>query len=150
LPAVGDLGVEAPVGGPPQQLRVDLLDGADARYHQPVDPEGPGVGRCRDQAQPVSGGDGDLGGDWDGAGGEGVAVELEWGGDIQLADPLDQSDGDRRAQPREDHGQQVRQIAWRPSLRADLGGAVKRPAWVGELLADPFRLGGPGQLLDQP
>jgi hypothetical protein len=39
---------------------------------------------------------------------------------------------------------------WRPALRADLGRAVQRPARVNELLADPLRLAGPGQLLDQP
>jgi hypothetical protein len=150
LPTVRELDLQATVGGPPQQLRVDLLDGADARYHQPVDPEGVGVGRCGDQAQPVSGGDGGLGGDGDGAGGEGAGVDLEGGGDLQLADPLDQADADRWPPPREDHGQPVRQIVWRPALRADLGGAVQRPARVGELLADPLGLVGTGQLLDQP
>ena len=98
----------------------------------------------------MSGGDGGLGGDRDGAGREGAGVDLEGGGDLQLADPLDQADADRWPQPREDHSQQVRQIAWRPALGADLGGAVQRPARVGELLADPLRLAGPGQLLDQP
>jgi hypothetical protein len=48
LPTVGELDLEATVGGPPQQLRVDLLDGADARYYQSVEPEGAGVGRCGD------------------------------------------------------------------------------------------------------
>jgi len=40
--------------------------------------------------------------------------------------------------------------SWRPALGADLGGAVQRPARVGELLADPLGLGCAGQLLDQP
>jgi hypothetical protein len=121
LPTVGELDLQATVGGPPQQLWVDLLDAADARYHQPVDAEGAGVGRCRDQAQPVSGGDGGLGGEWDGAGRERAGVDLEQGGDLQLADPLDQADADDWAQPREDHSQQVRLLVWRPALRADLG-----------------------------
>jgi hypothetical protein len=98
----------------------------------------------------VSGGDGGLGGDRDGAGRERAGVDLERGGDLQLADPLDQADADRWAPPREDRRQQVRQIPWRPALGVDLGGAVRRPARVGELLADPLRLDGPGQLLDQP
>ena len=98
----------------------------------------------------MSGGDGGLGGDWDGAGRERAGVDLERGGDLQLADPLDQADPDRWPQPREGRGQQKRQITWCPSLRADLGGAVQRPARVGQLLADPLGLGGAGQLFDQP
>jgi hypothetical protein len=89
LRSVRELDVEATVGGPSQQLRVDLLDGADARHHQPVDPEGAGVGRSRDQAQPVAGGDGGFGGDRDGGGREGAGVDLKRGGDLQLADPFD-------------------------------------------------------------
>lgn len=98
----------------------------------------------------MAGGDGGLGGDWDGPGGERAGVDLEWGGDLQLADPLDQADADRWTPPREDHSQQECQIAWRPALHADLSGAVKRPTRVGERLADPLGLAGAGQLLDQP
>src|SRR3982751_3014438 len=34
LPTLGELDLQAAVGGPRQQPRVDLLDGADARHHQ--------------------------------------------------------------------------------------------------------------------
>jgi hypothetical protein len=150
LSTVGELDVQATVGGPPEQPRVDLLGGADAGHHQPVDPEGAGVGGRRDQAQPVTGGNGGGGGDGDGAGRERAGVDLEGGGDLQLPDPLDQADADRWPRPGEGRGQQQRQITWCPSLGRDLGGAVQRPARVGELLADPLGLAGPGQLLDQP
>src|SRR4030095_16292316 len=80
--AAGQLDLQATVGGPAQQLRVDLLDSADARHHQPVHPEGAGVGRGREQAQPVAGGNGGLGADRDGPDGERAGVDLEWGGDL--------------------------------------------------------------------
>src|SRR5215211_9416703 len=81
----------------------------------------PALAGVATRRSPCRGGDGGLGGDRDGAGRERAGVDLEWGGDLQLADPLDQADADRWAQPREDHRQQVRQLVWRRSLHADLG-----------------------------
>src|SRR4029453_13957241 len=150
LPTVGEFDLEATGGGPPQQLRVDLVGGVGAGHDQPVHLRGDRIGGGCDQAQPVPGGDGGGGGDRDRAGRERAGVDLEGGGDLQLADPLDQADADRWARPREGRRQQERQIAWCPSLGGDLGGAVERPARVGQLLADPLRLAGAGQLLDQP
>jgi hypothetical protein len=98
----------------------------------------------------VSGGDGAVGGDRDGVGGEGARVELERGGDLQLADSLEQADADGRPPPWEGHGQQGGEIAWRPALLGDSGGAVEHPAGVGEFTADPLRLGRAGELFDQP
>ena len=96
----------------------------------------------------MSGGDNGLGGDRDGAGRERAGIDLERGGDLQLTDPLDQADTDRRA-PQEDHSQQVRQIAAAQRWARISVGPCKRPARVGELgrPAGPRR---PGQLLDQP
>ena len=52
LPTVRELDLQATVGGPPQQLGVDLLDGADASHHQPLDPEGAGVGGVATRRSP--------------------------------------------------------------------------------------------------
>jgi hypothetical protein len=72
-PSADELDLELTVSGPREELGIDW--------------------GC-DQAQPVSGGDDVAGADRDGVGGEGVGVELEWGGDVELTGAVEQADAD--------------------------------------------------------
>ena len=77
-------------------------------------------------------------------------VDLERGGDVDLAGAFDEPDAERRPAPWCEGGEEVGEVTWRRPLRGDAGGAVQRPARVGQLAAHPLRLGGAGELLDQP
>src|SRR4029077_2646016 len=68
----------------------------------------------------------------------------------EFADALGQLDADRRPAPWCEGGEEVGEVTWRRVLGGDAGGAIQRPAWVGQLAAHPLRLGGAGELLDQP
>ena len=96
----------------------------------------------------MAGGDGAPGGDRHRAGGERGGVDLERRGDVELANALGQPDADRRPAPWREGGEEVGEVTWRRPLHWDAGGAIQRPAWVGQLVAHPLRLGSADELLD--
>src|SRR5512132_4705842 len=63
LPTVGELDLQATVGGPREQVRGDLVAGVGGGHDEPVQIRCGRAGRGCDQAQPVSGSDGADGGD---------------------------------------------------------------------------------------
>ena len=124
-----ELDAETALGRPPGEPRADLTGAMGAGHDQPIDAGCGGVGGCRDQAQPMAGGDGGPGGDWYRAGGERGGVDLERRGDVELADALGQPDADRRSPAQWcEGGEEVGEVTWRRPLRGDAGGAIQRPA----------------------
>lgn len=101
---VRQLDNQSVVGGPAPDFGVHLVGGAGAGHEQPILVGSADVGRVCAEVQAVSGRDGAPGGDRHGADGQGVGVELEGGGSVDLTDAVQQADADGGPEPREEDG----------------------------------------------
>ena len=139
---------ESSGGGPGTQLGVDCCPGAGARYDDAGQPGGVRVAGG-EQRQSVACADRVTRGEGDGAGGGGLAVDLERGGRVQFADAVAQGDPDGGTEPRHHVVEADGPVVGSEVVCCDVRRLGRGPVELGVQVRHPLGLGRPGELGDQ-